>query len=419
MIKVSNTNKYFSFLIVMLPFLYQYRGIGTIISFGEVCLLPFLILYIIAYFYGSKARMDRYLLLFYFCSAVSIVAFVNIWFSISNYMTVFARLMFYGLLMFLGRSHFEFETIKKIYIYIAIGFALYAVVQLTYHIVTGGYLPIYLNYNWLFASEQRAKSLSDFYRYTYRASSLFLEPGYFTYFEIPALIYTVFDEKKFIPKIVISLGMLASNSTAGFIILGVVWTMYIILSFKKNPTHLKKGLLISLIAVVIVIFVIISKGWLNTLLGRLASGGSFGERVIRGWKVFTQLPVSLKFCGVGLNNMEVYVNTFNVQTGYDLYAAAGYCASFFSCLVNTGVLGAVSLLAYAFHLRKFATTPEKKVLYIVFVLILFYEAILFTYRFAFIVMILYAKDKQSERCESILSSTRRDFDESVIGRYRM
>ena len=61
-----NYDKLFSIVIVLLPFLYQYKGIGNVISFGELLLFPFIFIYLLFMKKNKKNICLTYELLFYF-----------------------------------------------------------------------------------------------------------------------------------------------------------------------------------------------------------------------------------------------------------------------------------------------------------------------------------------------------------------
>lgn len=44
----SLANKCFSVLIILLPFLQQYIGVGNVVSLGEILLVPFILCFLIA-----------------------------------------------------------------------------------------------------------------------------------------------------------------------------------------------------------------------------------------------------------------------------------------------------------------------------------------------------------------------------------
>ena len=44
---ISSYDKIFSICIILLPFLYQYKGIGNVISLGELLLIPLILISIL------------------------------------------------------------------------------------------------------------------------------------------------------------------------------------------------------------------------------------------------------------------------------------------------------------------------------------------------------------------------------------
>ena len=125
---------------------------------------------------------------------------------------------------------------------------------------------------------------------------------------------------------------------------------------------------------------------------RIAAGGSFNQRVLRGIIVYQEIPPFYQFFGVGLNNLEPYMNENNISTYYDEWNL-NYCASFIQTLNYSGIIGLLSItfLMINYLFKAINLRDYKNNLVFVFLLSLLfifaYESILFTYRFAFLIVI--------------------------------
>lgn len=414
-VKLMKTDNVFSVLVIMLPFLAQYRGFGNAVSLGELSLMPFVIFYLTDII--SKNRnvlININLLLIYLASLLSIIAFfINPYFSFNSYFTAAARIVFYGLLFFAGRGHFSFEKVKNVYLNFSLLMSIYTFIQYIYTSITGRYLPIYLSYSWLFPPEQRAENLDLFYRsVSYRASGLFLEPGYLALFLVPALAYVLVFDDRYTRKIIITMGMLISNSMAGILLAIICWGVSFIISRHKfSKVQIKRLLFIGGI-LPILLFIGARYGLLEVAWVRFWGGGSFGARITRGLQIYAQMPIINKIFGCGLNNMGEFVSGMGYTTIYDQDASAGYAASIINTLINTGILGLLSLLAFVIKLKKKMTTKFTWILYVSFISILSYEGILFTYRWAFFIFIIldiYQVNKLETKNKLFMSSSNRRY----------
>ena len=396
---ITVVNNIFSILILLLPFFYQYKGIGNIISFGELLLLPFIVFYA---FYSllkrKKLVIDYYLFVFYFISIfTSVLNAGEPYFSFSSFFTVFARLVYYSALILFARSYFSLKNIFKFYKAIVFVFSLYLIVQFLYTKLTGGYLPIYVNYSLLFPPEARNADLSLFYRWSFRPSSLFLEPSYFVFFIFPCFCLVTFMKKKafdyaFLGVIVVS--VLLSSSAAGVILLSITIISKLVFNSRNRMD-------LSIVAVAFVLLLVIAyfSGYFDFLpgLSRIKGGGSINQRIIRGILIYRDFDFYHKLFGVGLNNLEPYMRYFSLVTSFD-ESNLNYCASLIQTLNYSGIVGFVGLIAlivsYFAKCVKYNknSVPREKIGFLFAFLfcicfVLSYESVLFMYRFSYILII--------------------------------
>ena len=103
----------FSALIILLPFLYQYKGIGNVISLGEVVLAPFIAYYSIKILGGIKKREINKPLLYFYLAGLVLTLFnvLSSYFSLEAAGTIILRLVYYMLLVFVARRYFCFKKL--------------------------------------------------------------------------------------------------------------------------------------------------------------------------------------------------------------------------------------------------------------------------------------------------------------------
>lgn len=276
----------FSFLIVFLPLTHQYNGPGGIVSFGELLLFPFLVAYLIAD--GNKLRKSicTPLLLFYISVVFTslTVGIPSNYFVFYDFLTVFARLCFYGVLILVARSRFTLSQVLKLYLAASTVFALYLIVQYLYHSVIGGYLPVVIDRSWIFAPELTYGTYEEKYRWSYRASSAFLEPSYYVIFTAPALAISLMgDEKKgksLKRFILLALTYVLANTSSG-IMLAVIVLLFFMITKKKSRQNYIAGAL--LCAILLVYFAIGDFSFITPALERISGGASFDNRITRGF----------------------------------------------------------------------------------------------------------------------------------------
>lgn len=398
---IPRIDKIYSVLIILLPFLYQYKGIGRTISFGEMLLTPIILLLFLTDFRLKLKNINLWLAGFYLITIfTSVLCAAMNYFNISEASTVFIRLVYYAIVVWLARSHFHLEYAKQIYYFAIFAFSAYLIVQYLYHYAVGGYLPIYLKYEWQFPAETRMRNLEAIYRWGFRPSSLFLEPSYFSLFSLPGTVLLLYEKNKtkfkVITLVLTCIAMILSTASSGFFGLAIIFLIFL---FKRDETSssLLVRIIIVFFAVILVFLYFRFSQNSDYFLGRIESGGSINQRVFRGLIVYGELPSFNKIFGVGINNLEPFMKMFHISTKFD-ESNLNYSCSIVQTLNYSGFIGFVTLVGYLVSLKnkinkriKDGTYYQKQAsntLYWLLVFIVSYEAILFTYRFAFLIIIL-------------------------------
>lgn len=381
-------DKCFCVLVVLLPVLQQYAGIGQVISLGELALMPFVVCYLIADRKELGPHLDRCLFWFYCVSvALSVIGgFAFPYFSMGEFSTLVSRMVFYGVLILIARKRFVWSWIKPIYLVTVTIAAIYLLTQYIYHLVFGGYLPLVLDDSLIFPPERTFEVWTDKYQWYFRPSSFFLEPSYYALFTIPALTLFVMDEESKSPfrfgLLVLTYALSSANS-------GIIATIVVVVAFmcfrKKTAADY---LVISLVLLIAVIYLPFnSLEWLDSAVYRFIDGGSIDNRVLRGFISYSLMDPYHQIVGVGLNNLGSYLGYYGLETGFDS-DGLNYCASWLQTLNCSGIVGFLFLAHFTFRLFLRCHDRVSKVLCVLLVVVMAYESILFSYRFAFLLILL-------------------------------
>ena len=403
---------WFAYAIILLPFFYQYKGVGNVVSLGEI-LVAVTTIFVFCQDGFKLKNVNIYLALFYTISMISII--LCMWFGYFDFsaaMTTGVRMLFYALVVVVAREHFDIETIGTVYTCLVFGFSIYLLIQYAFHIATGQYLPIYISSGLQFPPEARPSDLTIYYRWNYRSSSLFLEPGYFVLYVMPlvSMLFFKCHKTKFelLTLGVTIAAVLFSTASAGIVGLVIVFTVYL---FRKVNNHSKyrfflKIFILGTAIAGLMLFLTLSDA-ANLTIGRLSNGGSINSRITRGFLIFSDLPFFHQIFGVGLNNLAPYMQKYGIRTLFD-EGNLNYMASFVQILVFTGIIGWTSLVVFIGNLilkvrrvtmnnslgaHLYGSSALWTMLFL-FIFIICYEAVMYTYRFAFYFVLLEALIKQ-------------------------
>lgn len=390
--------KIFSILIILLPFFYQYKGIGNTVSFGELVLFPFIMWYAVQDFFSKRlSNIDRPLLVFY-AMALLLTALNSAtpYFQISAAFTIIARLIYYMVLVYVARRHFNWQAVRNFYIICVFGFSVYLIIQFLFYHGMGIILPIYLKHSLQFPPEARPENI---YRLGFRPSSLFLEASYYALFTMPGITILLFTANKSMMEkttmVLACIGVVFSTSSAG--IVGLV-LLFVIKVFGDKEAKGAKAIIsksaVLLMCVIAALYIVYSEN--STLLrNRLFSGGSIGERVLRGFIVFGKLGFIHKIIGVGIGNMEAYMNYYQISTVFD-EGNLNACASVIQSFVYYGIIGGCFLLFYLFTIVRKSKGNIGFPFSLLITYMMCYEGVLYYFRFAFLIIILEAINRSEK-----------------------
>lgn len=400
-VRYERIDEIFSITIILLPFLYQYKGIGNAVSFGEMILLPIMFYYLLIVVRSKKVdKIDWKLLDFYVVSILmTLINAICQYFRIEDAATLLLRMVYYMILVYVARKHFVFECVQDIYFFFVEIFSLYLIAQFLYHAFTGGFLPIYIEYSLQFPPEARPSTYAELYWLGFRASSLFLEASYFALYVLPTIAILLFKERRSIPQQVVLVSALVavvlSTSSAGVIGVLILILIKIIRGKKVTIKSLISKISITAIGISGCLYIFFGKNS-DLLRRRLVSGGSIGERVLRGIVAYSRFTPFHQIFGVGLNNLSAYMKFNSISTPWD-ESNLNNCCSLFQTLDFFGIIGFVALLVYLGSIVRKSRGKVGFPLVTILVFIMSYESILFMYRFAFLIIILEAVNRIERR----------------------
>jgi len=350
--------KAYTLITVLLPVLAIYsspiRGfdLGTVVVlvFGVCCVLDFLL--------RNKGRFKisvPMVIVMLYTAVITMATIVEAntvyYSSESSIIMRTARfiLMLFIMLFIATPSYFDYALFEKYLRRVTLFVSIYAMVQLLFYTVTGLKLI-----NVFGATKQgvQFESTLEQYEVTYRPPSIFIEPSNVTYYIVPYLaisLFASFSEGKLgvrdkrrdlIDAIIISLGVVCTTSGQGAVVLGVVWSLWVIISvFKKG---MAKNIKFFPILGVAALYLYNSDSFQYTI-GRLNTSGTELSAIdarYAGYLAFDFLSRDTKIFG----------------TGYGNYIEEIYYPSFADIMFCTGIVGLILVLVmYLMFFRKGCT----------------------------------------------------------------
>lgn len=395
----------FSVLVACLPFLYQYATPISVLSLGEALLLPFILIYLAS---DLKTGIENnsfcgfYMLMVLVVFVNSVALIIQPYASFTKSSTVILRLTYYALLIYVGRKRVNIDVLLVTLVFGATANSLYTIVQYVTHTVFGLDLPTTLQFLPVFGEEniQGRTDLVEYYRYNFRPSGLFLEPSYAAFFSAPGLLISLLHKEyggkpySRVAAGIITLGLIVGTSSMALIAIVLGWACF---AFRRFITRNSMGqvvisptgFFVSLALCGLVVFALLSPLGEMTLSRLDISNGSAGQRIIRGWLIASQLDAKTLLVGTGLNNVAEFVLRSGITTQFD-EANLDYLSSWSSALVCSGIFVLFGYIMFMGRLFGKENTTIGKVFVFLFVITGFVEAMLYTYRFAFYLLIAFS-----------------------------
>lgn len=386
---VSVFTKIYSAAIILLPFLYQYSSPLSFLSMGDFIITILTCFGLFKIDLSCACKYTKPLIVFSFAFiglSVFVSFFSSEYFKYNDALTIFLKILLYLCVCAVCTRYFDLQFIKSFYLILVFLFAFYLVIQVIFNKISGKYLPIYLKHSWLFSWEKRPQNLADYYGINgymrFRPSSLFLEPGYYALFVLPALFLLLFGSRKIFLSILLYFTIVLSTSGAGiiigffaFILKGLNFAVYL----KKGKIYFTRYAL----AAVLILFAVILYLILNPeILSKIFN--SFNSRISRSLLIFQDIDTSHKLFGVGMNNTENYVKFYGIYTAYD-EGNLNFGASLVASLVQYGILGFLIFLCSLVTLLLNSKASKIGMLFaFLYIIYTIFEEVIFNFRMAFL-----------------------------------
>lgn len=388
---MDRITKQFTVFFALLPFLYQYKSPIPYVSFGEFILIPYILYFVVQKKNHLQINKEAFngVFLYFLCAIIcSIIASVHSYFNYGSFVTVCIRIVFYSLLIWSSYDKMNVKFGLLTVQYASALFAIYALIQFIAYKKGMGYLSTVIRTDWIFVPERGIRlDYERYFKYTFRPSSLFLEPSYYAMFSGVGLTFSLFGNlykiKDIVIAVIITIGLVVSTSSAGFIIIIICWGMFFYKRILTSSKCINIKHIVLAIGLILIGYMLFTSSLSETLIKRTATGGSFNNRITRGWIIGESLNYFQLLFGVGINNLGNYVIYNDIRTPYD-ESDLNYTSSLIGTMLSSGLITLFFFLDFYYKAWKNKNNCilSKMLICIIFVLSTF-EAISFSYRFVF------------------------------------
>jgi len=381
-VNLKNTNKYWAFLLCLLPILDPYLiGIGGLMIVEFLAIVIFLWAIISNRVFLSKS-FSLLLITFFILSLVSALFSRH---GKANYVLQFKVLIFQIINLvafgFLWRKISKENFLKAVVVVGVIAASLaiiqFVAVTLGFRNFYTGQLPFEVGENNHFGG------LFDRNTGDLRVHSFFEEPSYLALFELPVFAYCL-KSKRIKSAIIVGISCILTASMLG--VFGVLVAMVYIIFADKTIKAKQKAILLLIIGIVIVagIFLYGSNSTIRELVdyqfGRITTidselertDSSASLRLLGNIEFFARYDSLNKIVGVGFNQYAVY---------FDL--SKNYSNDFVTTLLDFGIIGFVALLICLATLFN-KIDRDGKIYFIMFVIALAVDHIWFNIYFFYL-----------------------------------
>ncbi len=382
--KVTNIQKLHTIFVILSPVLLQYESGIPGISLSEVLLLLTTSLIILN---NRKLKINNCFIFFAFYLVCStLLTFISLNLQNNVNMEAISRLIrwiFYSIIIIVNFTYVDMDYSIKIYKKIAFYIAAYVTLQFIFFLLFRKILPIkVLPFN-------LSRDITDLYtnsmQFYFRASGVFVEPGYAVQFLFPSLVFYLYDlknnNKKYLQIIIISCSILTTVSMQGIAILCAIYFMYLLtLNYRRKST------LIIIVLLVIILIIFLGTDAFVIIVNRLEilrtpmPGGSTALRVYRGFDLFNKIPNMYKIIGIGHGNLKKFIIDNSIISKYDSInmteLALDYVNGASAVLLYNGIVGFVLFALFIVYVYKHVKN-EYKMLLILFIFLNFGEGCMF------------------------------------------
>ena len=154
----------------------------------------------------------------------------------------------------------------------------------------------------------------------------------------------------------------------------------------------------SLICVSLVVAALVALGLFDVLIQRSIKGASLEHRVFRGFIIYDTLDPIHQLFGVGLNNHAAYIEANGIVTAYDEETVRfSAIADISNRLITSGAVGLVAMAGFVIAMFASSKSEVEKVFVIVLAVNFCFNWWQYSFRFAFMMIIIYLVKKWMKR----------------------
>lgn len=260
-------------------------------------------------------------------------------------------------------TYVDIKTFLKVYKWsVSIAICFFVFQELIYSLT--GYRPdgllrgIPLMANSIMGDDAYIDSLQS----AYRSSSFFLEPSHFAEYITPLLGIELFRGKRIgLYPVLITITLLFLRSGNGIIMLLALWSVWLFLSLKDGKLIKKTAIIL----VFIPLFFYAGKQYLASETGsiiaersqNLNDGRSSYMRIIRGYLVYADMPLSQKILGTSDDNIPSIIK--NSSVAYTFGDGESYFNAVQTVLITGGIIGFILYFIWLFSVFSKNLIPGK------------------------------------------------------------
>ena len=213
-----------------------------------------------------------------------------------------------------------------------------------------------------------------------RPSAFFVEPAHFCRYCCLPLYYLMFkdnSERRVFKIILISLAVLLSKSSIGYITLAMIWLLWLIKNVRDGYIKTRSVIIGSFIVIPGIIGAVILSsryGLFDFVLDHVAGLNmkeitSGNVRVFRGIFIWIKEGMLSKVFGVGFANVKSYLISNGIRTIFDGQLEIGneYMSALSYILVMSGIIG---IAIFLFAIGKLFIKGNNRILVIVFLVLM-------------------------------------------------
>lgn len=401
--KKYGLQKIYTLYIVLLPIVNVYAApVVTGLGMGEligIFLCTILTIDIVSKYKGMLkiSNILYWIFIFYMIFISWILTFILPEYTLSETVIRTLKLIFYTFNIFaLAPKYFDFQLALKICINVSVIASIYLLIQNFVYLTSGSMLPVVIPgtnviYTGTWTSEAYNALVMRKMAFGYRPCGFFLEPSYFCQYTVYSVLMLLMKPQKekfdYLELVIISVAILLTKSALGYVCFVLMWCAWFVCSFKKRKLPMNVVIIICIILVLLIAE--IRFGFAQAAIERVAtvllSGTSTGTvRLLRGFIVFSKLPLIYKIIGIGAGNYGGFIRTYNIVTMFDTSISVGneYMNSVSTIMVYTGIIGSVLYGIAIYRIFKKSCLIQK-LMGIIWIVIMFSESNFFTASYAF------------------------------------